>query len=163
MIDPIDPIDELVARSKDHPELRKFHKFHKANKEVLAFLVSEMRLRIDNGFRAGSFHDLCGYCRWKLQLQRGPGERFALNDHLCSWYGRAIVILYPQFNGMAELRRSTADDAFGTRIEPVSRTRTRRQLEWSDGTPIEKGWRPKTSHPVARPANLRPDIHPRGQ
>ena len=49
----MDAIDELVARSENHRELRAFHQFHRAHPEVLDFLVQEIRLRLD-GFDAFS-------------------------------------------------------------------------------------------------------------
>ncbi len=56
-----DAIDELVARSKRHPELRAFHKFHRRHPEVLDFLVHEIQLRIDHGFAAFSYRSLWEY------------------------------------------------------------------------------------------------------
>jgi len=156
----IDPIDELFARSTDHPELRRFHAFHRAHPEVLSFLVAEIRLRLGSGFGAFSYHSLSEYTRWKLQLEKGPGTTFLLNDHAVPYYARAIAILYPEFNGKAELRHATADDVFGTRLEPVGKRRANysRRLQWADGTSFEAGWRPHTSFAPA-PAKRRRTIH----
>ena len=159
----IDPIDELVARSRNHRELRRFHEFHKTHPEVLDFLVAEIRLRIDSGFHAFSYHSLWEYCRWKLEISFGPGTTFLMNDHAAPFYARAITILHPEFNGRAEFRQSTADEVFGTRLEPNPKPRPKnysRRLQWADGAPIEAGWRPTVAH-VAAPMNVRPDIHKR--
>jgi hypothetical protein len=159
-----DPIDELVARSKDHRELRRFHEFHKAHPEVLDFLVAEIRLRIDSGFPAFSYHSLWEYCRWKLEMDKGPGATFLMNDHSTPYYARAITILHPEFNGRAEFRQSTPDEVFGTRLEPIPKPRAKnysRRLQWADGTPIESGWRPQTPHVATRPGNRRRTIHKR--
>jgi len=161
---PIDAIDELVIRSKNHRELRAFHEFHKNHPEVLDFLVQEIQLRIDKGFDAFSIHSLWHYCRWKLELETGPGDTYKMNDHAASFYGRAIVILFPQFNGKAEFRKSIADECFGTRLEPVPDKRPKnyaRRLEWADGTVIEHGWRPSIPHEVNHAASRKPDIHER--
>jgi hypothetical protein len=158
----LDPIDELVARSKDHRELRRFHGFHTAHPEVLDFLVAEIRLRIESGFPAFSFHSLWEYARWQLEMVKGPGATFRLNDHSVPYYARAITIIFPEFNGRAEFRHSTADDVFGTRLEPLSHRRVKnysRRLEWADGTPIELGWRPRALHAPTRPAKRRHTIH----
>jgi hypothetical protein len=160
----LDPIDELVARSKDHRELRRFHEFHKAHPEVLDFLVAEIRLRIESGMPAFSFHSLWDYCRWKLEMRMTPGQTYMMNDHSAPFYGRAITILHPEFNGLAEFRRSNADEAFGTRIEPTPTHRPKgyaRRLQWADGTTIEAGWRPQTPHVAKRPTNRRRSIHKR--
>lgn len=154
-----DAIDELVARSKDHPELRKFHRFHKKNPEVFDFLVEEIQLRIDHGFELFSFGSLWNYARWKLELKKGPGDAFAMNDHLAPFYARAVTVLHPEFNERAEFRRCLADEIFGTAITPAFKLRSRRQrLTWANGTAIENGWRPLHPH-FSRSANRKPDIH----
>ena len=162
----IDAIDELVARSKNHPELRAFHQFHKAHPEVLDFLVQEIQLRIDHGFDAFSYRSLWEYARWKLEMQRGPGETFLMNDHAEPFYARAITILHPEFNGRAEFRKAIADLAFGTEVEPAPEKRAKnyaRRLQWAGGTSIEDGWRPQRPHVINHTANLKPDIHARGE
>lgn len=162
----IDAIAELVARSKNHRELRAFHQFHKAHPEVLDFLVQEIQLRIDHGFSAFSYHSLWQYARWKLEMQAGPGDTFLMNDHAAPFYARAITILHPEFNGRAEFRTSKADLIFGTQIEPVPDKRPKnyaRRLQWADGTPIENGWRPQTPHVINHAANRKPDIHAKGE
>src|ERR1035441_10016267 len=157
----IDAIDELVSRSKNHRELRAFHEFHKNHPEVLDFLAAEIQLRIDHGFDAFSYHSLWQYARWKLEMQRGPGATFMMNDHAAPFYARAITILHPEFNGRAEFRKSKADAVFGTRLEPVPERRPKnyaRRLQWADGTAIENGWRPTLPHVINHSANLKPDI-----
>jgi hypothetical protein len=161
----IDAIDELVKRSKRHREMRAFHRFHKQHPEVLDFLVAEIQLRIDHGFRAFSYHSLWQYCRWKLEMERGPGDTFLMNDHAAPFYARAITILHPEFNGRAEFRASIADRIFGTQLEPVPERRPKnyaRRLQWADGTAIENGWRPAIPHSVNCAAHRRPDIHTDG-
>jgi len=156
----IDAIDELVARSKDHRELQAFHEFHRKHPEVLDFLVEEIRLRLER-FDAFSYHSLWQYARWKLEMEKGPGDTFLMNDHAAPFYARAITILHPEFNGRAEFRQSKADAILGLRIEPVPDKRPRnyaRRLQWADGTALESGWRPTLPHAIH--AVLRkPDIH----
>jgi hypothetical protein len=157
----MDAIDELVARSQNHRELRAFHQLHKAHPEVLDFLVLEIRLRLDK-FDAFSYHSLWEYARWKLEMERGPDDTFLMNDHAAPFYARAITILHPEFNGHAEFRKSRADETFGLRIEPVPEKRPKnyaRRLQWADGTAIEDGWRPTTPHVVNRAANRKADLH----
>jgi hypothetical protein len=160
---PSDAIDELVARSKDHCKLRAFHEFHKKHSEVLDFLVQEIQLRIEHGFKAFSYHSLWQYARWKLEMEMGPCDTFKMNDHAAPFYARAITILHPEFNGRAEFRKSKADEVFGTHIEPVPPGKRpkgyARKLQWADGTAIEDGWRPGTPHVVDHAANRKPDIH----
>ena len=159
----IDAIDELVARSQNHRELRAFHQFHRKHPEVLDFLVQEIRLRLDR-FEAFSYHSLWQYARWKLELEKGPGDTFLMNDHAAPFYARAITVLHPEFNGRAEFRKSKADPIFGLRIEPVPEKRPKnyaRRLQWADGTAIENGWRPSHPH-VYHAAILKLDIHERG-
>ncbi|MCU1320375.1 MAG: hypothetical protein JWM43_24 [Acidobacteriaceae bacterium] len=161
----IDAIDELVARSNNHPELLKFHAYHRANPQVLDFLVSEIHLLAErNSF---SFASLWHYCRWKLSLVTGPTTTYSMNDHLTPLYGRAILILHPEFNGRAEIRQAAgglciADEIFGTRpaVAKLPGDYSRR-LEWADGTSLENGWRPSQPHVVTRPMNRKADIHPR--
>ncbi len=158
----IDAIDELVARSQNHRELRAFHTFHKKHPEVLDFLVQEIRLRLDC-LNAFSYHSLWQYARWKLEMAKGPGDTFKMNDHAAPFYARAITILHPEeFNGRAEFRKSIADSIFGTRLEPLPENRPNnyaRRLQWTDGTAIENGWRPTIPHVVNHVVNLKPDLH----
>ncbi len=159
-----DAIDELVARSKDHRELRAFHDFHRAHPEVLDFLVREIRLRIAHGFAAFSYHSLWEYARWKLEMEMGPGTTFLMNDHAAPFYARAITILHPEFNGRSEFRISRADSVFGTAVEPVPEKRPKnyaRRLQWADGTALESGWRPTIAHVPAYAELRKPDIHSR--
>jgi hypothetical protein len=160
----IDAIDELVARSKPHKELRAFHEFHRAHPEVLAFLIQEIDLRLERGrFKAFSYHSLWEYCRWKLEMDRGPGETFLMNDHAVPFYARAIAILRPDLNGRAEMRTSKADEILGVELEPAPESRTKgyaRRLRWAGGTSLERGWRP-TLHVIDTEAHRRPDIHER--
>jgi hypothetical protein len=158
----IDAIDELVARSRKHRELRAFHEFHKRQPEVLDFLVQEIQLRIEHGFGAFSYHSLWQYARWKLEMQAGSGDTFLMNDHAAPFYARAITILHPEFNGRAEFRQSKTDTIFGTRIEPVPDKRPKnyaRRLQWADGAAIEYGWRPAIPHAINHAASRKPDIH----
>ena len=157
----IDAVDELVARSLDHPELRKFHTFHRRHPEVVDFLVTEIQLLIDHGREAFSFGSLWEYGRWTLEKKAAPGESFAMNDHLSPYFARTIVILHPDFNGRAEFRESTADRVFGTRVEPPSDDHKgrRRRLQWADGTPLELGWRPQQAHVLTRVVPRKRSIH----
>jgi hypothetical protein len=128
--------------------------------------VQEIQLRIEHGFEAFSYHSLWQYARWKLEMQRGPGETFLMNDHAAPFYARAITILHPEFNGRCEFRTSKADAIFGTRIEPAPDKRPKnyaRRLQWADGTAIESGWRPQRPHVINHAANLKPDIHTEGR
>lgn len=157
----IDAIDELVARSQNHRELRAFHTFHKQHPEVLDFLVQEIRLRLDR-FSAFSYHSLWQYARWKLEMEKGPGDTFLMNDHAAPFYARAVTILHPEFNGRAEFRKSKADSIFGTQVERAPEKRPKnyaRRLQWADGTAIQNGWRPIIPHVVNHPVNLKPDLH----
>ena len=158
----VDAIDELVARSKDHRELRAFYRFHKLHPEVLDFLVLEIQLRIEHGFSAFSYHSLWQYARWKLEMEKGPGDTFLMNDHAAPFYARAITILHPEFNGRCEFRKSKADEIFGTRIEPAPDKRPKnyaRRLRWASGTAIERGWRPTFPHVITADLHRKPDIH----
>jgi hypothetical protein len=160
-----DAIDELVLRSKDHRELRAFHQLHRAHPEILDFLVAEIQLRIEHGFPAFSYRSLWEYCRWKLQMERGPGQTFLMNDHSAPFYARAIAILHPDFNGRAELRKSKADDIFGTEFEPLSGRRKgyARRLQWAGGASLGSGWRPSAPHVPNHAARRRRDIHARAE
>jgi hypothetical protein len=159
----MDAIDELVARSKHHHELRAFHEFHKRHPEVLDFLTTEIQLRLDKGFPAFSYHSLWEYARWKLEMEHGPGQTFLMNDHAAPFYARAITILHPEFNGRCAFRKSRADVVFGTDVEPTEKRPKNyaRRLQWADGTPLEQGWRPTIPYVVKHAANRRPDVHPR--
>jgi len=159
----MDAITELVARSKPHEDLLAFHEFHRANPQVLDFLVAEIRLRIDSGFEAFSFGSLAEYARWKLQIDKGPGETFALNDHNATFYSRATIILHPEFNGRCEFRVSKkVDPLFGTEIAQAKRPCDyAKRLQWADGRAIENGWRPRYRHVVVNVASRKPDIHAR--
>lgn len=158
-----DVIDELVARSKNCRELRNFHEAHRAHPELLDFLVREIQLRLDAGYTAFSYGSLWEYARWKIDMEKGPEQTFMMNDHDMPFYGRAITVLHPEFNGRVEFREAKADEVLGLRIEPVPEKRPKnyaRRLQWADGTALEKGWRPSVPH-VVGPVPTKPDIHPR--
>lgn len=156
-----DAIDELVARSTDHPELQRFHQFHRAHPEVLDFLVQEIELRFETGFAAFSHRSLLEYCRWQLEMERGPGDTFLMNDHAGILYSRAITILHPEFNGRAAFRTALADEIFSTQIEPMAESRKgfARRLQWADGTALELGWRPSHPHIPTRHVRRKRHIH----
>jgi hypothetical protein len=97
-------IEELVAHSKDCPELHNFHEFHSRHPEVLDFIVEAIEARLKRGFTAYSCGNLWEYARWKLDIEKGPSDTFKLNDRLEPYYSRAIVILHPKYNGMQEFR-----------------------------------------------------------
>jgi hypothetical protein len=153
----IDAIDELVARSLDCKELQEFHTFHRAYPEVLDFLTEEIQLRIQKGLRTISFGSLWSYARGKMAPEIEEDGDYKMNDHKVPFYGRAITILHPEFNELAEFRSSLADDCFGTTIEPTGEGR-RTRLMWADGTAIQDGWRPTIPHTL-RPVARKPDIH----
>jgi hypothetical protein len=157
----IDAIDELVARSKDHRDLRTFHEFHHKHPELLDFLVEEIQLRIDRGFPAFSFPSLWSYARWKLETLKGPSVTFQMNDHMLGFYGRAVIVLHPEFNRRAEVRPALADEIFGLQIEPAPKKKSKtyaRGLRWADGKALENGWRPTVTR-MPGAVLRKPDIH----
>lgn len=156
---PFDAIDELCARSEQRRELLQFQAYHRANPQVFNFIVTELRLRISKGFTASSVHSICDYARWKLEMDAGPTATFKLNDRYAPFYARAVLILFPEFNGHIELRDSVANGIFGVRLEFTKNGPSR--LVWKNGTPLERGWRP-TCGLFTHAPNRRPDVHPRG-
>ena len=147
-----DAIDELVARSKDSPQLRAFHRLHRAHPEILDFLVAAIQLRLRHR-SAFSFASLWQYGRWKLDIPSVRGAVAAMNDHALSFYSRAIVVLHPEFNGKAEFRTSLADELLGLQLEPINAKRAKdysRRLIWKGGESLERGWRPARPHVVNR-------------
>lgn len=158
----MDAVDELIAYRKQFgrlsPMLRRVYRFHKANPQVLDFLVSEMRVDLENGWRRTSLGSLWHYARWVLtRKNRIPGESFVMSNNLFPHYGRIIVILHPELNGSFEMAKSKADADLGTMLEPASKNHERgyiRRLLWADGTPIEHGWRPTVPH-EPKPVNRR--------
>ncbi|SRR6266498_685812 len=162
----IDAIDELIAYRKQFgpisPMLRRVHRFHRANRQVLDFLVSEMRVDRENGWTRTSLGSLWHYARWVLtRKHRAPGESFVMSNNLFPHYGRMIAILHPGLNGFFEMAKCGADADFGTALEQCGKNRKRgelRRLLWADGTTIENGWQPTTRHepmPVGRRERVR--------
>lgn len=161
----MDAIDELIAYLKPHgvsPTLRRVHRFHKANRQVLDFLIQELREVRESGWSKTSLGNLWHHARWVLtQKHRAPGETFVMSNNLFPHYARIIIILHPEFNGFYEMAKAKADGDLGTMLEPGAKSRERgyiRRLLWADGTPIESGWRPTTPHepkPVSRRERVR--------
>jgi hypothetical protein len=149
-----DAVDELIAYRKQYgpisPMLRRVHGFHRANPQVLDFLVSEMRVDRANGWTRTSLGSLWHYARWVLtRKHRTPGESFVMSNNLFPHYERIIAILHPDLNGFFAMARSKADADLGTMLEPVPKNAERgyiRRLTWSEGTSIERGWRPTIPH-----------------
>ena len=129
----MDAIDELVARSRDCKELRRFHEFHRNHPEVLDFLVEEIRLRLNQGLTAFSYSRLWAYARWKLEMEKGPGDTFLMNDQYAPFYARAVAILHPEFDGLAEFSKSKAHAVLGTQTEAPT-------LETSEGRCMPGQW-----------------------
>jgi hypothetical protein len=157
----MDAIGELIARSRNCRALRVFRETHRGHPELLDFLVEEIKLRLDVGFTAFSYVCLWEYARWKIDMEKGPGHTFLMNNNARALYGRAITILHPEFNGLVEFRKSIADAIFGTRIEAAPKKRPKNyalRLEWADGTTLDNGWQPTVPH-VVGPVLRRPDIH----
>jgi len=157
----MDAIDELVERSTNCKPLRDFHGAHRQHPEILDFLVEEIQRRLESGFGAFSYRSLWEYCRWKIDIDKGPDDTFLMNDHSLPFYSRAITILHPEFNGRAEFRKAEADEIFGTKIEPVPEKRPKnyaRRLQWLDGSSLENGWKPTSPH-VVGPVSRKADVH----
>jgi hypothetical protein len=160
-----DAVDELIEYRKPFgvsPMMKRVHRFHRRNRQVLDFLVLEMRVDRDNGWPRTSLGSLWHYARWVLtRKNRLPGESFVMGNNLFPHYGRIIAILHPDLNGFFEMARSKADADLGTMLEPRSKEHERgciRRLLWADGQPIECGWRPTTPHvpkPVSRRERVR--------
>jgi len=117
----MDEIDELVARSQDCKEVRRFHEFHRNYPEVLDLLVEEIRLRFNRGFTTFSHHSLWEYARWKLEMEKGPGNAFLMDDRCAPFYARAIAILHPEFDGLAKFNKNKAAALLGTQIGALTR------------------------------------------
>jgi hypothetical protein len=161
----MDAIDELLEYRKPHgisPMLARVHSFHQNNRQVLDFLVQELRDVRDSGWPKTSVGSLWHHARWVLtQKYRAPGETFVMSNNLFPHYERMIVILHPDLNGFFEMQTCKADADLGTRLEPVSKLHPKgyvRRLLWEDGKAIENGWRPVNKHapqPVARRERIR--------
>jgi len=117
----MDAIDELVARSQDCKAMRRFHKFHRNHPEVLDLLVEEIRLRFNQGFTTFSHHRLWEYARWKLEMEKGPGNAFLMDDRCAPFYACAIAILHPEFDSLAKFINSKAAALLGTQIATPTR------------------------------------------
>lgn len=157
----MDAIAELVRRSQTCLNLQAFHAMHQRHPELLDFLVEEIQLRLAAGFAAFSYVCLWEYARWKIDMEKGPGHTFLMNNNIRALYGRAITILHPEFNGLVEFRPSRADAIFGTAIESAPKKRPKNyslRLEWADGTSLDDGWRPAVPHVVGH-VPRKADIH----
>jgi hypothetical protein len=121
----MDAIDELVARSPDCREVRGFHEFHRKHPEVLDFLVEEIRSRFNRGFTSFSYRTLWEYTRWKLEMEKGPGDSFLMNDHCAPLYACAIAILHPEFDGLAAFSKDKTDAVLRTQIGATAQETTK--------------------------------------
>lgn len=157
-------VDELVKHCKDaglrrSASLTRFCRFHRHNPVFLDFVLQELALLKRNGWNRTSFESLGHYARWCLTFHRVPGETFAINQNLMPHYGRVVMILHPEFNGFFKLKRSQADRDFGVRISKTKSASGLCGIEWSDGTPIESGWRPSVPHVIPEnPVPRRPPV-----
>lgn len=157
----MDQVDELIKRSVDHPELRRFHAFHKKRPEILDFLTREIQARIRWGLGWYSLRGLYEYARLKIIFKND--EEFKLNNNLLRFYGRVLVILHPEFLGYSEFRDSYVDDILGVEIVPRLPGDYGRanRLRWTSGLALTDGWRPSTPHVPRFFAKVHPDIHAR--
>jgi hypothetical protein len=162
----MDAIQELKEFRRQRGRIsrlgERFFRLHELNPEILDFCVQELITLRENGWTRTSFGSLWHYCRWALAVKhRAPGETFAMSQNLACHYARAIVILFPAFNGFYTMETAQADSDFGVRIEPAARKPVPgyvRKLQWADGTAIQNGWRPSTPHIVAAPVARRTPV-----
>lgn len=157
-------IDELMQYSKSRGLRRsrlmsRFYRFHRRNPALLDFLLQELVVLRQNGWPTTSFEMLWHHARWVLTyVSRVPGETFSVCQNFMPYYSRLAIILFPEFNGFYRLKKAKADKDFGLRIAPAKPGQLRR-LEWSDGTPIDDGWRPSIPHIIPKdPVPRRPPV-----
>ncbi len=146
---PRDAFEEVIAHAKNpHPMLARLLRFHRRNPRVLDFLIAELRAARANGRPRASFGSLWHYTRGVLTEKSRPnGETYTMSQNLCSWYSRIVVVMLPEFNRYCELGNADADDVFGLRLEPGKLSRGQlRGLQWSDGTELTEGWRPRIAY-----------------
>ncbi len=148
----MDAVEELIAYRAQHgklsPTLKRVLRFHALNRQVLDFLVLELRAARASGWRRASLGSLWHYGRWVLTTKtRVPGESFEMSNNLFPHYGRIIAILHPELNGFFGMNTSKADADFGTAFEPEAKPGKVRRLIWADSlAAIEDGWRPSKPH-----------------
>ena len=158
----IDAIDEIVARCKPCDELKRFHEFHREHPEILGFIIEEIETKAQHGQKVFSVLSLWHYFRWKVVMSKGAAT-FKMNDRLAAYYGRAILIIRPDFNGWTEVRRNRVNEVFGLDLEKGKKRPEfyARRVVWAGGKALEDGWRPTLPHVVRCDIALRPDIHKR--
>ena len=138
---------KLTGRRRSRMTTR-FYRFHRRNPQLLDFLLQELVLLRQNDWGTTSFEMLWHHARWVLTYMLPvPGETFSVCQNLMPHYSRAVIILFPEFNGFYRLKKAGVDRDFGVRIVPGENGGLRR-LAWEDGTPIAQGWQPSTHHVI---------------
>jgi len=158
-------VDELMHHCRQAGLRRsrlmsRFYRFHRRNPLLLNFLLQELVILRRNEWPTTSFEMLWHHARWVLTyVNRVPGETFSVSQNFMPHYSRLAIILFPQFNGFYRLKKAKADCDFGVRIESANCSGGLRRLLWTDGTPIENGWRPSGSFVIpTEPVPRRPPV-----
>src|ERR1700722_20799025 len=142
-------VDELIRHCRAvGPRGKRFYRFHRRNPHLLDFLLQELRVLRENGWKTTSFEMLWHHARWVLTYQRVAGEKFAVCQNLMPHYSRVAIILCPEFNGFYRLKKANADHDFGLTIAPGTSDGSLRRLAWADGVPLENGCRPSQSYVI---------------
>jgi hypothetical protein len=158
-------VDELMQHCRQMGLRRsrlmsRFYRFHRHNPALLDFLLQELVTLRENQWPTTSFEMLWHHARWVLTyVNRVPGETFSVCQNLMPHYSRLAIILFPEFNGFYRLKTSQADRDFGVRIKSRKHSEGLRRLIWTDGTPIECGWRPSAPYVIPTvPVPRRPPV-----
>jgi hypothetical protein len=108
----MDAIEHLLIGKAD-PHARLLLAFHQSNRGFIPRVTAELRLLRDSGQKAAAVRSIFHYLRWTGRW-KGVDE-FKVCQSLAALAGRICILLWPDVNGMVQLRHARADGVLGTR------------------------------------------------
>lgn len=86
----------------------RFEDFDRENPSIYAYIVAKCFELERMGFRHYGMRGIWEIMRHHFQVERKLGEAFKLCDHYPSRYVRKLIVEYPQFEHLFELRKLRA-------------------------------------------------------
>jgi hypothetical protein len=104
---------EILLTGKSDPHAKLLLAFHRRNPTFIPRVAAELRLLRNSGQKAAAVRSIIHYLRWETHWN--GVDQFEVNQNLAALVGRVCILLWPDLDGLVQLRKSRADTILGTR------------------------------------------------